>query len=101
MDGILIQLVRLRFIGTIVCCVRGYIQVVANEKGEGGELIEDYENNWGFINILRELRKRNFIGKITGFENGFLMVSNFEEEMNLNPEKKFIFPKLDENFFSP
>ena len=59
--------------------------------GGGGELIEDYENNWGFINILRELRKRNFIGKITGFENGFLMVSNFEEEMNLNPEKKIHF----------
>ena len=63
----------------------------SKRKGGGGELIEDYENNWGFINILRELRKRNFIGKITGFENGFLMVSNFEEEMNLNPEKKIHF----------
>lgn len=103
MDSILGQLVKLRFIGTIICCVRGYIQVIANDKGEGGELIEDYESNWEFINIMRKLRKRSFIGKISGFENGFLIVSNLKEEMNYNQVKyygdtikKFIFPKIDE-----
>ena len=106
MDGILGQIIRFRLIGTIICCIRGYIRVVANEKGEGGELIEDYENNWEFINILLKLRKSNFVGKISGFENGFLMVSNFKEEMNLNPDEyyvddieKFIFPKI-QNFGS-
>ena len=103
MDSILGQLVKLRFIGTIICCVRGYIQVIANDKGEGGELIEDYESNWEFINIMRKLRKRSFIGKISGFENGFLIVSNLKEEMNYNQVKyygdtikKFIFQKIDE-----
>ena len=83
MDDILGQIIRFRLIGTIICCIRGYIRVVANEKGEGGELIEDYENNWEFINILLKLRKSNFVGKISSFENGFLMVSNFKEEKNL------------------
>jgi len=47
MDSILEQLVRLRFIGTIICCVRGYIQVVPNDKGEGGELIEEIRGRGG------------------------------------------------------
>ena len=110
MDSILEQLVRLRFIGTIICCVRGYIQVVPNDKGEGGELIEDYAKNWDFIDIFRKLRNRKFIGKISGFENGFLMVSNLKEEMNYNQVKhyadnieKFIFQKMDmiESFIFP
>ena len=71
MDAILENLTFMRFIGAIMCSVRGYISVLENDLGELGGTVEDYNRNWEFQSILMKLCEREFSGTLQMYKNGF------------------------------
>ena len=100
MDAILENLTFMRFIGAIMCSVRGYISVLENDLGELGGTVEDYNRNWEFQSILVKLCEREFSGTLQMYKNGFFWVSNSYEKPIHNPAititnnmARFILPK--------
>ena len=79
------------------------MRVLANDKGEIGGSLEDYNRNWEFQSILLKLHEREFSGKIAMYKNGFTWVSDTYEQPIYNPTititddiARLIFPKIPE-----